>query len=934
MDDMVTHSISPFPENGSALGSSVFGGEPGRFVGRFPLVLFEQHEPKPWHQRIPRLCLREVAQGIEGERAEYADASGATWRQCDELGVTGTCSLRMMEAMGILGTALHLVGHQFDRTATACTPSAQQSQSAHHVVFDMFSRGQAAVPEFRTHHAAVLEVSAYYAGEAPEVVEARKTWFVPGARSAIPGHEDCYFFKTIKIPYDKRQQLLVVDIFECEPTPKMDIPDDLIGRATMPLADPRLEQPAEWPLARGPWEFVGTVTVSVEFPAPEDKVWPLPDIRDFPEPVSPRDFTRSKDKGKGLLCRVWTALALIPFSKQFPHSRLGPGAERPWRWPLGRTEKSIAASLVRDHHDFKAAWRCSNRGFGLNPKVDNIWTFDSGCGGYRNKVAEDCLGYPVGIHSMGSLFQIEVSGDGDMLTSSPPKGTDGRAILDEMRGIEHQQLLSAPPTFHSSDELIGRSTTGTASGAIGTWPLGVRGHVNLTDGSSCANAPRVTVREEFPAPEARKVRLHFADIFQSTVAKLKVLDVRRPNFVLGQALSPRAGWWSQPLETFVIPSRMAFRGRDEVLESVDASADFQHSEAPEVVEARKTWFVPGARSAIPGHEDCYFFKTIEIPYDKRQQLLVVDIFECEPTPKMDIPDDLIGRATMPLADPRLEQPAEWPLARGPWEFVGTVTVSVEFPAPEDKVWPLPDIKDFPAPVSPRDFARSKDKGGIDMSPFDQPRTVSTLKSSGGGGIDMSPFDQPRSRSNSKSSGGSSPTPVWVPVLNGPGGGFGLNPKVDNMWTFDSGCGGPVKCGTMSPLPSFSPEWFTAKLPPGTPAPRPLPPSAFQPPPVPPGLMAQIPVLATVPPAVAAMVVEALRAPPLTTATMPAPPASVLQAGPLPYLPSIAPPYCGGYPWRFMVRGEVPGGPNLSGFVAPTVFHAPVARGRNMCCVVH
>ena len=27
-----------------------------------------------------------------------------------------------------------------------------------------------------------------------------------------------------------RQQLLVVDIFECEPTPKMDIPDDLIGR--------------------------------------------------------------------------------------------------------------------------------------------------------------------------------------------------------------------------------------------------------------------------------------------------------------------------------------------------------------------------------------------------------------------------------------------------------------------------------------------------------------------------------------------------------------------------------------------------------------------------------------------------------------------------------------------------------------------------------
>ena len=34
--------------------------------------------------------------------------------------------------------------------------------------------------------------------------------------------------------------------------------DALDARATVPLADPRLEQPAEWPLARGPWEFVGT----------------------------------------------------------------------------------------------------------------------------------------------------------------------------------------------------------------------------------------------------------------------------------------------------------------------------------------------------------------------------------------------------------------------------------------------------------------------------------------------------------------------------------------------------------------------------------------------------------------------------------------------------------------------------------------------------
>ena len=33
-------------------------------------------------------------------------------------------------------------------------------------------------------------------GEAPEVVEARKTWFVPGARSAIPGHEELGLVRT------------------------------------------------------------------------------------------------------------------------------------------------------------------------------------------------------------------------------------------------------------------------------------------------------------------------------------------------------------------------------------------------------------------------------------------------------------------------------------------------------------------------------------------------------------------------------------------------------------------------------------------------------------------------------------------------------------------------------------------------------------------
>ena len=126
--------------------------------------------------------------------------------------------------MGILGTALHLVGHQFDRirqhpvgysnytprrnrlgsdhifvqgmimdpSSSAdfqkdqkvqshpdaiqihLEPSSKDSHRLHPFCVaisvcpsrgvHMFSRGQAAVSEFRTHHAAVLEVSAYYAG--------------------------------------------------------------------------------------------------------------------------------------------------------------------------------------------------------------------------------------------------------------------------------------------------------------------------------------------------------------------------------------------------------------------------------------------------------------------------------------------------------------------------------------------------------------------------------------------------------------------------------------------------------------------------------------------------------------------------------------------------------------------------------------------------
>ena len=98
----------------------------------------------------------------------------------------------------------------------------------------------------------------------------------------------------------------------------------------------------------------------------------------------------------------------------------------------------------------------------------------------------------------------------------------------------------------------------------------------------------------------------------------------------------------------------------------------------------------------------------------------------------------------------------------------------------------------------------------------------------------------------------------------------------------------VNHGTMSPF-TTSPDWFGAKLPLGTPPLRPLPdPAAFHPPQLRLGdLIAQIPEVATVAPAVAAMVAQAIRAAPLLTPTM-APPA-MPRVSPTFAAPAVAPP---------------------------------------------
>ncbi|CAL1125757.1 unnamed protein product [Cladocopium goreaui] len=169
-----------------------------------------------------------------------------------------------------------------------------------------------------------------------------------------------------------------------------------------------------------------------------------------------------------------------------------------------------------------------------------------------------------------------------------------------------------------------------------------------------------------------------------------------------------------------------------------------------------------------------------------------------------------------------------------------------------------------------------------MSPFDIPREGSSSKSSGQGGISMCVFDEPRKWSGSRSTEGAGCSPRWVPVLSG---GLGLDSKMDDVRTFEG-----VKHRTMSPFPTFAPDWFGAKLPLGTPPLRPLPdPAAFHPSQLRLGeLIAQIPEVATVAPAVAAMVAQAIRAAPLLTPTM-APPAMPTFSSPTFVAPAVAPP---------------------------------------------
>lgn len=106
--------------------------------------------------------------------------------------------------------------------------------------------------------------TASYVGEPQDEVDSRRTQGVRATPSATtPGRENCVFHQHIRVPYNSRQQFLMVSVYE------LDF-DAFVGQATIPLAEQRLSATSPWPLIRDGLQ-TGTVTLNVQLPgaAPE-----------------------------------------------------------------------------------------------------------------------------------------------------------------------------------------------------------------------------------------------------------------------------------------------------------------------------------------------------------------------------------------------------------------------------------------------------------------------------------------------------------------------------------------------------------------------------------------------------------------------------------------------------------------------------------------
>eukprot|EP00928_Gymnodinium_smaydae_P055769 TRINITY_DN3924_c0_g1_i1.p1 TRINITY_DN3924_c0_g1~~TRINITY_DN3924_c0_g1_i1.p1 ORF type:complete len:406 (+),score=95.57 TRINITY_DN3924_c0_g1_i1:122-1339(+) len=106
--------------------------------------------------------------------------------------------------------------------------------------------------------------TAYYQGEAQEVIDSRQTRLHEARRSsATSSVEACELGERILVPFNSRQQFVRVALY------RVDLQgDSLAGEAIVPLADPAAESDAAWPLLRD-FEDRGEVTLRLRLPGSE-----------------------------------------------------------------------------------------------------------------------------------------------------------------------------------------------------------------------------------------------------------------------------------------------------------------------------------------------------------------------------------------------------------------------------------------------------------------------------------------------------------------------------------------------------------------------------------------------------------------------------------------------------------------------------------------
>jgi len=110
---------------------------------------------------------------------------------------------------------------------------------------------------FGAHH---YYASAYYVGESQEEIKGRKTLSVKANPSPTnPSKEDCVLHKEIRVPYNSRQQFIMVAVYEAD-----QLGDTFVGQATVPLAESRLASTSPYQLVRDGIQN-GTVTMNVQF---------------------------------------------------------------------------------------------------------------------------------------------------------------------------------------------------------------------------------------------------------------------------------------------------------------------------------------------------------------------------------------------------------------------------------------------------------------------------------------------------------------------------------------------------------------------------------------------------------------------------------------------------------------------------------------------